>query len=138
MYSTQSLKCRFTNPRGHQLDARLDQPKDIDSSPFAIISHCFTCTKETLTTSRISRGLAQLGINVLRFDFTGLGASEGDFAETNFSTMVEDIVAAADYLNQHHTSPCALIGHSMGGTSALVASTQIASCKTGHYCCVTK
>ena len=112
------------------LDARLDMPEDADVKTFVIMSHCFTCSKETLTTSRVSRGLAQQGIAVLRFDFTGLGNSEGNFADTNFTSMVEDIICAAEFLRAEYHSPCGLLGHSMGGTSALVASQNIASCRT--------
>jgi len=112
------------------LDARLDQPSHIKPVAYAIMCHCFTCTKDTLTTSRVSRGLAQRGLAVLRFDFTGLGDSEGQFADSNFSSMVSDILAANDYLSEHHQSPIALIGHSMGGTAVLAAATEIHSCQS--------
>ena len=83
-YATQSLKVQFKNSAGFLLDARLDLPVEINPQAFVILSHCFTCTKETLTTARVSRGLAQKGLAVLRFDFTGLGNSAGQFEHTNF------------------------------------------------------
>ena len=129
-YTTESLKIQFENQAGFMLDARLDCPVDTEPTSFAIISHCFTCTKETLTTARVSRGLAQKGMAVLRFDFTGLGNSEGQFEDTNFTSMVSDILSASQYLNLHHTSPTTLIGHSMGGTAALAAASKINSCQS--------
>ena len=128
MFDTQSLKVDFTNSRGFKLDARLDLPIDAKVSSYAIICHCFTCTKETLTTSRVSRGLAQRGLGVLRFDFTGLGKSKGDFADSNFTSMVDDVLSANRYLQQHHQAPSSLIGHSMGGTAVLAAACDIPSC----------
>lgn len=130
MHTTETIKCSFAGTRGLRLDARIDRPKQVQDMPMAIISHCFTCTKETLTTFRISRGLAQRGIGVLRFDFTGLGGSEGRFADTNFSTMVDDILAAADYLQQNDRAATTLIGHSMGGTASLLASSRLSSCRS--------
>jgi len=127
-YTTQSLKVQFENPPGFMLDGRLDQPADIAPVAYAIMCHCFTCTRETLTTSRVCRGLAQKGMAVLRFDFIGLGSSEGEFADSNFSTMVDDVLAASHYLSEHYHAPVALIGHSMGGTAVLAAATEIKSC----------
>ena len=95
-YKIQSRSVHFTGFDGSQLAATLDFPVEVSPSQFAIFSHCFTCTRQTLTTSRLSRGLAQVGIGVLRFDFTGLGESSGDFADTTFSSNVADLVAAAD------------------------------------------
>ena len=84
-YSTRTLKLSIPGTFG-QLDARLDMPDSVTPKAFVIMCHCFTCTKETITTSRIARGLAQNGFGVLRFDFTGLGNSEGNFADSNFSS----------------------------------------------------
>ena len=123
MSSTRTEKIKFNNSRGLVLDARLDLPEETPVA-FAIFCHCFTCTKETITTFRLSRLLAQHGIAVLRFDFTGLGNSEGEFANSNFSTMVDDVLAAVNYLSSHYESPSYLIGHSMGGTAVLAASLQ--------------
>jgi putative redox protein len=92
---------------------------------FALFAHCFTCGKDSLAASHISRELANLGIGVLRFDFTGLGGSDGDFANSHFSSNIEDLVAAADYLRAHHEAPVLLIGHSLGGTAVLAAAERI-------------
>jgi putative redox protein len=129
-YPVHTEKLSFAGSQQALLDARLDMPQNMSPRCYLVMSHCFTCTKETLTTSRVARGLAQLGYAVLRFDFTGLGGSEGEFADTNFTSMVDDILCAADYLQQHYALPAALLGHSMGGTASLVASTRLASCKT--------
>ena len=88
---------------------------------YAIASHCFTCSKDTITTYRISRLLAAKGIAVLRFDFTGLGNSKGDFASTGFSTEVADVHAAIGFLSEHFEAPSLLVGHSLGGTAMLEA-----------------
>jgi putative redox protein len=108
-----------------ELAARLDLP---DSLPiaFALFAHCFTCSKDIFAASRISEALTEQGIAVLRFDFTGLGSSEGEFANTNFSSNIDDLIAAADYLRQHHQAPKILVGHSLGGTAVLVAAGRIA------------
>jgi putative redox protein len=129
-HPTQSIKLAFPNAQNHMLDARLDRPADVEPHAYVIICHCFTCTKETLTTSRVSRGLAQAGFGVLRFDFTGLGDSSGQFADSHFTTMVSDVLSASAYLTQHFSAPVALLGHSMGGTAVLAAAMQIPSCTT--------
>lgn len=92
---------------------------------YALFAHCFSCGKNSLAASRISRALAELGIAVLRFDFTGLGGSEGDFANSHFTSNIEDLVAAADYLKKQHAAPVLLIGHSLGGTAVLAAAERI-------------
>ena len=99
------------------------------SSPkaFAVAGHCFTCTKDTITVFRISRLLAGLGIAVLRFDFTGLGGSQGDFARTNFTTNVADVLSSAAFLAADYEAPALLIGHSLGGTAMLEAAARIDS-----------
>ena len=119
---TKSIKCNFKNSRGFVLAARLDGPADIDIkkvSTFIIFCHCFTCTKETITTFRLSRLLAEQGYGVLRFDFTGLGESEGDFASSNFSTTQDDLHSAINFLGKNYQMPSYLMGHSLGGTTAL-------------------
>ena len=119
---TKSIKCNFKNSRGFSLDARLDGPADIDIkkvSTFIIFCHCFTCTKETITTFRLSRLLAEQGYGVLRFDFTGLGNSEGDFASSNFSSTQDDLHSAINFLGKNYQLPSYLMGHSLGGTTAL-------------------
>src|ERR1700687_2339446 len=103
---------------GHHLSARLDCPASA-SRAFALFAHCFTCSKDSLAATRISRSLAGQGIAVLRFDFTGLGSSTGDFANTNFSSNIEDLIAAVDFLRERCAAPKILIGHSLGGTAVL-------------------
>jgi len=114
----------FPNESGELLAAALELP---DRSPraFALFAHCFTCGKDIAAATRISRTLAANGFAVLRFDFTGLGGSEGDFANSNFSANVRDLVAAAAFLRTEHTAPQLLIGHSLGGTAALAAAPEI-------------
>ena len=104
------------------LDARLDVPADIDINEvtdFIIFCHCFTCSKETITTYRLSRLLAENGYGVLRFDFTGLGNSEGDFSSTTFSSTQDDVRSAISFLEDNYRLPSFLMGHSMGGTTVL-------------------
>jgi putative redox protein len=121
-------KLRFTNKSGQQLAGRLDLPVARPLA-YALFAHCFTCTKNLTAVGNITRALNEAGIAVLRFDFTGLGESEGDFADTNFSTNVSDLVSAADYLSSAHGPPELLIGHSLGGAAILLASQEIATAK---------
>lgn len=115
---------RFPGTQGFELAARLDMP---DAAPraFALFAHCFTCSKDTKAAAYISHALAQHGIAVLRFDFTGLGASGGEFADTSFSSNIEDLLAAADWLRTNRRAPQILIGHSLGGAAMLAAATRI-------------
>lgn len=115
---------RFPGSLGATLAARLDSPPGKPAA-FALFAHCFTCSKETLAASRISAALTARGIAVLRFDFTGLGGSEGDFANTDFSSNIGDLVAAAGWLRQQHEAPKLLIGHSLGGAAVLAAARDI-------------
>ncbi len=117
-------KIEFPNGRGETLAALLEMP-DKPPRAFALFAHCFTCGKDIAAAARIARGLTARGIGVLRFDFTGLGGSEGDFANTNFSSNVSDLVAAADYLRESGRAPSLLIGHSLGGAAVLFAGGQI-------------
>src|SRR5438552_7408590 len=114
----------FPGAFGTSLAARLDAPA---APPLAcaIFAHCFTCSKESKAAAAISAALAEKGFAVLRFDFTGLGGSEGDFANTNFSSNVDDLVAAADFLRREHRAPALLVGHSLGGTAVLAAASRI-------------
>lgn len=114
----------FPNARGENLSGRLELP-DGEPRAWALFAHCFTCSKNIAAASRISRALRDRRIAVLRFDFTGLGNSEGDFANTSFSSNVDDLVAAADYLREEHRAPQILIGHSLGGAAVLVAAPRI-------------
>ncbi|MGH1375844.1 MAG: alpha/beta hydrolase family protein [Alphaproteobacteria bacterium] len=121
-------KIIFKGGGGESLAARLDKP-DGDIRAYALFAHCFTCSKEIFAASRIAQVLQNKGIAVLRFDFTGLGASEGDFANTNFSSNIEDLVSAADFMRTEFEAPSILIGHSLGGSAVLAAANQIEEAK---------
>jgi len=123
----QSLKLSFTNDRGQRLTANLDLPAAPRS--YALFAHCFTCSRNLRAIVHISRALARSGIAVLRFDFTGLGESEGDFSATHFSSNVADVLAAARFLEQNYAAPGLLIGHSLGGTAVLAAAGRIPASK---------
>ena len=110
------------------LDARLDLPTG-NPRVYALFAHCFTCSKDSVAASRVSRELASKGIAVLRFDFTGLGGSDGDFASTNFTSNVQDLVRTADYLRQNYEAPKILIGHSLGGAAVLAAAGDVDECR---------
>ncbi len=120
-------KITFTNKEGLALAARLEHPADGKPRAYAILAHVFTGNKNLSATRYIARCLTQHGIAVLRFDFAGLGESEGDFAETNFSSNVSDLLAAADYLGKYYESPQLLVGHSLGGASVIFAAAQLDS-----------
>jgi putative redox protein len=121
-----STKIVFTNPDGHALAGRLELPAE-EPRAYAVFAHCFTCTKDVLAASRVSRALGERGYGVLRFDFTGLGASEGDFANEDFASNVEDLEAAAAYLADEYEAPRLLVGHSLGGAAVLAAAEHIGS-----------
>lgn len=114
----------FPNARGQSLAALLDRPVD-EPRAFALFAHCFTCGKDVHAAKRIAEGLTALGIAVLRFDFTGLGSSEGEFANTTFSSNVADLIAAANHLRRTFDAPAILIGHSLGGAAVLAAAGEI-------------
>ena len=114
----------FPNARGERLAALLDLPEAAPRA-YAVFAHCFTCGKDSHAASRIARALNRQGIAVLRFDFTGLGASDGEFANTNFTSNIADLVAAANHLRQAHGAPQLLIGHSLGGAAVLAAAAEI-------------
>jgi uncharacterized OsmC-like protein/alpha-beta hydrolase superfamily lysophospholipase len=122
--AARSEKITFTNAGGQVLAARLDLPAAAPVA-YALFAHCFACSKDVLAASRISQGLAARGIAILRFDFTGLGASEGEFGNTNFSSNLEDLVAAADFLRERHQAPMLLVGHSLGGAAMLAAAQRV-------------
>ncbi len=119
-----SEKLAFPNARGELLAGRLDRPQGRPRA-YALFAHCFACSKDLRAAARISTALAERGIAVLRFDFTGLGKSEGDFANTSFSSNVDDLVHAADYLAAQREPPALLIGHSLGGAAVLRAAARI-------------
>ena len=114
----------FRNAEGQTLAALLDGP-DTEIRAVALFAHCFTCGKHNRAARHIADGLKQRGIAALRFDFTGLGASEGEFANTTFSSNVDDLVAAADHLRRTLAAPTILIGHSLGGAAVLAAAHRI-------------
>ena len=118
----------FPNARGQTLAALLERP-DREAAAFALFAHCFTCSKDNLAAKRIAEALAARGIAVLRFDFTGLGASEGEFANTGFSSNVADLVAAADHLRRTERAPALLVGHSLGGAAVLAAADHISEAR---------
>lgn len=124
-----SKKIQFTNTEGEVLAARLELPVNQHPHTYALFAHCFTCNKNLTAVRNISRALTQEGIAVLRFDFTGLGESEGDFADTNFSSNVQDLVQAANFLNHNYKAPSILIGHSLGGAAVISAAKNIESVK---------
>jgi uncharacterized OsmC-like protein/pimeloyl-ACP methyl ester carboxylesterase len=119
-----SERFNFPNSKGEQLAATLDLPLGKPAA-FALFAHCFTCGKDILAAKRIAERLTIHGIGVLRFDFTGLGGSEGEFANTHFSSNVDDLVAAADHLRKMYGAPAILIGHSLGGAAVLAAAHKI-------------
>jgi uncharacterized OsmC-like protein/pimeloyl-ACP methyl ester carboxylesterase len=123
-----SEKFQFTGSEGQQLAAALDMPER-DPAAYALFAHCFTCGKDVLAAKRIAVALAAKGIAVLRFDFTGLGSSEGDFANSTFTSNVADLVRAADHLRETRKGPAILIGHSLGGAAILAAAGQIPDAK---------
>ncbi|CAM2011491.1 alpha/beta hydrolase family protein [Acanthopleuribacter pedis] len=114
-----SEKITFPNTQGHQLAARVDLPDSGAVRASALFAHCFTCSKNLLAVSHIARALTAQGIAVFRFDFTGLGDSEGDFAATNFSTNLLDLAEAARHMADIHRAPQILIGHSLGGAAVI-------------------
>lgn len=122
-----SNKVRFPGAAGQTLVGVMDLPDEGVPMAYAVFAHCFTCSKNIRATAHISRALTNENIGVLRFDFTGLGESEGDFSDTNFTTNLHDLVAAADFLAQEYEAPKLLIGHSLGGTAAIVAAHDIPS-----------
>jgi putative redox protein len=119
-----SERLDFPGHDGSRLAARLELPPGPPRA-YAVFAHCFTCSKDIFAAARIAQALAARGIAVLRFDFTGLGASEGEFANTNFSSNVVDLVAAADHLRATRMAPALLVGHSLGGAAVLAAAGEI-------------
>lgn len=124
-----SSRITFANGRGQQLAARLELPANQHPHAFALFAHCFTCSSALGVVRNISRELNLQGYGVLRFDFTGLGSSEGDFIDTNFTTNISDLVSAAEWLREHHQAPALLVGHSLGGAAVMCAATMLDSVK---------
>lgn len=121
-------KITFEGSQGEMLAARLDKPQG-EIKACALFAHCFTCSKDIFAASRIAKSLMEKNIAVLRFDFTGLGQSEGEFANTNFSSNVQDLVKAADYMRENLKAPSILIGHSLGGAAVLAAAKYVDEAK---------
>jgi fermentation-respiration switch protein FrsA (DUF1100 family) len=124
-----SKRIQFRNPTGKLLAGRLDLPASGQPAAFGIFAHCFTCSKDLKAAAYVSRALTSTGIGMLRFDFTGLGESEGNFADTTFSSNVSDLLTAADYLSGHHGPVRLMVGHSLGGAAVLHAAGDVASCR---------
>ncbi len=127
-----TIRVNFENHQGKKLSGLLDYPENYELNEclsFAIFAHCFTCSKNLKVIPTISRALTRLKMAVLRFDFTGLGQSEGDFADTNFTTNVRDLLSGVEYLKENYQSPSMIIGHSLGGAAVLKAAGQVDSIK---------
>jgi uncharacterized OsmC-like protein/alpha-beta hydrolase superfamily lysophospholipase len=120
---------RFPGGAGRELVGRLDLPADGQLRACAVFAHCFTCGKNLRGAVELTRALTLEGFAVLRFDFTGLGESEGEFAETTFSSTADDIVAAAEFMAREHEAPRLLVGHSLGGTAVIRAAERIPSAR---------
>ena len=120
-------KITFQNPQGISLSGLLEAPEA--PSAYALFAHCFTCGKDIKAAARISKALVDNNVAVLRFDFTGLGSSEGDFSNSNFSSNVADLVAAAEFLRNTYQAPSILIGHSLGGAAVIAAAKHIPEAK---------
>ncbi len=123
------IKVTFQNKEGETLSGRLEFPADQHPHNFAIFAHCFTCTKNLGAVRNISRALTAHGFAVLRFDFTGLGESDGDFADTNFSGNVSDLAAGSVFLEKNYQAPTLLVGHSLGGAAAIFAAADLDNIK---------
>ncbi len=124
-----TIPIQFPSASGQELSARLELPPGGSPKAFALFAHCFTCTKNIKAAVNVSRALAAERFGVLRFDFTGLGESEGEFADTNFSSNVEDLLAAAAFLEKEYETPALLVGHSLGGAAVLSAAVSLPEVK---------
>ena len=122
-------KIVISNRKGHELSAQLELPADQKPAHYAIFAHCFTCNQNFAAVRNISRSLTDEGFGVLRFDFTGLGNSGGEFRESSFSSNIEDLLDVYQYMSEHYAPPSLLIGHSLGGAAVLTAAAQLESVK---------
>lgn len=122
-----SEKITFEGAFGDRLAARIDLPNDDNARSYALFAHCFTCSKNFKIVKNLNKTLTDHGIGVFKFDFTGLGESEADFSNTNFSSKIEDLIAASDYMKSHFQGPAILIGHSLGGAAMIQAASKISS-----------
>ena len=124
-----SRALQFENPAGKLLAGRLDLPPDGPPRAYGLFAHCFTCSKDLKAAAYVCRSLADHGIGMLRFDFTGLGDSQGDFADTTFSSNIDDLETAAAYMAREHQPVRLMVGHSLGGAAVLRAAGRIPSCR---------
>ncbi|WP_366143755.1 alpha/beta hydrolase [Algibacter sp.] len=124
-----SIKLNILNKKGHKLQAFLEQPADQKPQYYAVFAHCFTCSSALGAVKNISRSLTSHGFGVVRFDFTGLGRSEGEFTESYFSANVDDLIAVNDYLAVNYGVPSLLVGHSLGGAAVIVAASKLENIK---------
>ncbi|NLX80532.1 MAG: alpha/beta hydrolase [Proteiniphilum sp.] len=122
-------KVTFTNSQGLRLSGSIELPEDASPKAFAIFSHCFTCNKNLINVKFISETMSQNRIATLRFDFTGLGDSEGDFSKTDFTSNLDDLIHAARFLEDNYEAPKLLVGHSLGGAASILVADQIESVK---------
>ena len=122
-------KITFQNTEGHALSGRIDFPLVGKPKAFVLFAHCFTCSKNLKSVDYISQAFTQVGMAVLRFDFTGLGQSKGDFADTNFSSNLADLKEAYDFLEKEYEAPQIIVGHSLGGAAVLHVSGQLPAVK---------
>jgi putative redox protein len=124
-----SKKLTFKGAHGDTLSAKLDLPDCNNPDAFVLFAHCFTCSKNLNVVGNIARALTEKNMAVFRFDFTGLGESEGDFSDTNFSSNIDDLIKAAEYMEAEFQAPDILVGHSLGGAAVLMAAHKVSSCK---------
>jgi putative redox protein len=124
-----STKLKIENKNGLALQAHLELPANQKPNYYAIFAHCFTCSSTLSAVKNISRALTSHGFGVLRFDFTGLGKSEGEFADSHFSANVADLIAVSDYMQLHYKAPSLLVGHSLGGAAVITAGAELENIK---------
>jgi len=124
-----SKNVKIKNSQGHNLSARMDLPESGTCKSTVLFAHCFTCSKNLKAVGHISRALTDHGIGVFRFDFTGLGQSEGDFSDSTFSTDIKDLTAASKFMSENWKAPEILMGHSLGGAAVLQVAGRITSAK---------
>ena len=122
-------KIQFLNSRGLLLSGSLELPTHSEPKAYAIFSHCFTCNKNLINVKFISESLSEIGIATLRYDFTGLGESEGDFSKTDIGTNIDDLIHAARFLEENYEAPKLLVGHSLGGAASILGASEIPSVK---------
>lgn len=124
-----SERISIPNSSGHQLSAYIELPANQKPSYMAVFAHCFTCSGSFAPVRHITRELTNYGFGVVRFDFTGLGKSEGHFSDSHFSANVQDLIDVCNYVSQKYLTPSLLIGHSLGGAAAITAAHQLKDIK---------